>query len=248
MTLTLALCSLLLFGTTRALAGVRGAVRGPGVVRQRAVVFRAAFGGPFYWDPFWYPYSGFGWGISYAYGPPFYGGYAQLPPRNAAPVELHVSPRKADVIVDGTNVGQARDFNSRAYPLWLKTGTHTLELGRPGYQTLRVKFEVKGGRAYRVHYELREGEGLDPRSSKRSRSLRRIRNQIEGAAASPDAGDQLVEPCRLIGSTSASLEVVSRTSFFLPAFMSMFPSNTPPSWITRFGFSSVISPTTRPVG
>ena len=168
LTLALALTPLLLFGTTRALAGVRGAVRGPGIVQHRAVVFGPVFTRTYFWDPFWYPYPGFGWGISYAYGPPAYGGYAQLPPRNAAPVELHVSPRKADVVIDGTNVGQARDFNSRAYPLWLKAGTHTLELGRPGYQTLRVKFEVKRGRAYRVHYELREGEGLDPRSSKRT--------------------------------------------------------------------------------
>src|SRR5437899_2816266 len=156
-TLALAVSPLLLFGTTRALAGVHGAVRGPGVVQPRAVVFRAAFGGPFYWDPFWYPYPGFGWGISYTYGPPLYGGYARLPPRNAAPVELHVSPRKADVIVDGTNVGQARDFNSRAYPTWLKAGTHELELSYKGYQTLRVKFEGRRGRAYRVHYALNEG-------------------------------------------------------------------------------------------
>ncbi len=168
LTLALALTPLLLFGTTRALAGVRGAVRGPAIVQHRAVVFGPVFTRTYFWDPLWYPYPGFGWGISYAYGPPAYGGYAQLPPRNAAPVELHVSPRKADVVIDGTNVGQARDFNSRAYPLWLKAGTHTLELGRPGYQTLRVKFEVKRGRAYRVHYELREGEGLDPRSSKRT--------------------------------------------------------------------------------
>jgi hypothetical protein len=159
MTLALALSPLLLLGSTRAVASGRCAVRVPGVVQQRVVVFEPAF---------WYPYPGFGWGISYAYGPPPYGGYAQLPPRNAAPVELHVSPRKADVIIDGTNVGQARDFNSRAYPLWLKAGTHTLELSRPGYQTLRVKFEVKRGKAYRVHYELREGEGIDPRSSKRA--------------------------------------------------------------------------------
>src|SRR5580765_4721093 len=102
-TLALAFSPLLLFGTTRALAGVRGVARGPGVVQQRVVVFQPAFGRPYFWDPFWYPYPGFGWGISYAYGPPLYGGYAQLPPRNAAPVELHVSPRKADVIVDGTN-------------------------------------------------------------------------------------------------------------------------------------------------
>jgi len=120
------------------------------------------------WDPWWYPYPGLGYGFSYQYAPYPYPRYAQLPPRNIAPVELHVSPRKADVIVDGTNVGQARDFNSAAYPLWLKAGTHTLELSRSGYLTLRVKFMVQKGRAYRVHYELREGEGLDPRSSKRA--------------------------------------------------------------------------------
>jgi len=72
------------------------------------------------------------------------------------------------VIVDGTAVGQARDFNSRAYPLWLKAGTHELELSYRGYQTLRVKFEVKRGRAYRVHYDLHEGEGIDPRSNRKS--------------------------------------------------------------------------------
>jgi hypothetical protein len=108
----------------------------------------------------------YGGEISYASEPYPYGGYDQAPPRNAAPVVIHISPRKASVIVDGTNVGQARDFDSRAYPLWLKVGTHNLELSYKGHQTLRVKFEVKRGRAYRVHYELRDGEGVDPRSAK----------------------------------------------------------------------------------
>src|SRR6266581_5986128 len=163
-TLTLALAPLLFIGISNVLASGRAVDRGNGVVQQRVVVVEPGFSRPFFWDPFWYP--GLGWGLSYSYGPPPAYGYAQVPPRNAAPVELHVSPRKAAVIVDGTNVGQARDFNSRSYPLWLKAGTHTLELDRPGYQRLRVKFEVKRGKAYRVHYELREGEGLDPRSSK----------------------------------------------------------------------------------
>ncbi len=165
-TLALTLAPLLLLGIPEAMAGGRTVVRSSGIVQHRVIV-RPAFVDPFFWDPFWYP--GFGWGLYDSYGPPYgpppYGGYAQVPPRNAAPVELHVSPRKATVIVDGTDVGQARDFNSRAYPLWLKAGTHTLELSRPGYQTLRVKFEVKRGRAYRVHYDLREGKGVDPRSS-----------------------------------------------------------------------------------
>jgi hypothetical protein len=131
------------------------------------VVVEPIFARPYFWDPFWYPYPGYGWGFSYSYGAPPYGGYAQVPPRNSAPVELHVSPRKSEVIVDGTDAGQARDFNSQAYPLWLKAGTHTLELRRPGYQTLRVKIEARRGRAYRVHYELREGEGVDRRSTGR---------------------------------------------------------------------------------
>ena len=163
MTLALALAPLLLLGTPGAAAGGRSVVRSPGGVRQQAVVVRPVFVDPFFWDSFWYP--GFGWGLSYSYGPSPAYGYARIPPRNAAPVELHVRPRKSTVIVDGTVVGQARDFNSRAYPLWLKAGTHELELSYRGYQTLRVKFEVKRGRAYRVHYELREGAGMDPRSS-----------------------------------------------------------------------------------
>jgi PEGA domain-containing protein len=161
--LALALALLSFLGTTGATAGGGSAARRPGAVRDRVVVGQV-FVDPLFWDPFWYP--GFGWGLSYAYGPPPAYGYSQAPPRNAAPVEMHVSPRKATVIVDGSDVGQARDFSSRAYPLWLKAGTHTLELGYRGYQTLRVKFEVRRGRAYRVHYELREGDGIDPRSTR----------------------------------------------------------------------------------
>jgi len=158
--MALALVLMSFLGTTAATAGGRHVARHPGVVRHR-VILGPAFD-PFFWDP----YPGFGWGLSYSYGPPPSYGYAQAPPRNAAPVELHVSPRKATVLVDGSDVGQARDFSSRAYPLWLKAGTHSLELGYRGYQTLRVKFEVRRGRAYRVHYDLREGDGIDPRSTR----------------------------------------------------------------------------------
>ncbi|OLD66127.1 MAG: hypothetical protein AUI47_00595 [Acidobacteria bacterium 13_1_40CM_2_68_5] len=162
--LVLALAVLVLTGGTAATAGGRLGVRGSVVVGRPAVIVRPVFYDPFFWDPFWYPR--FGWGVYSSYGPASYYGYAQIPPRDAAPVELHVKPRKATVIVDGTVVGQARDFSSQAYPMWLKAGTHQLELSCRGYQTLRVKFEAKRGRAYRVHYELNKGQGIDPRSSR----------------------------------------------------------------------------------
>jgi len=164
----LALAVLCFTGATVATAGGRLVFRGSAVVRGPEILVGPAFYDPFFWDPFWYPR--FGWGVYSSYGPAPYYGYAQIPPRDGAPVELHVSPRKSTVIVDGTNVGQARDFNSRAYPMWLKAGTHELELSYKGYQTLRVKFEVRRGRAYRVHYELNEGQGIDPRSSRAPQS------------------------------------------------------------------------------
>ncbi len=165
----LALAVVALTGGTLGAAGGRLGVRGTAVVRGPAVIVRPVFYDPFFWDPFWYPRLG--WGVYSSYGPAPYYGYAQLPPRNAAPAELHVKPRKSTVIVDGTVVGQARDFSSQAYPMWLKAGTHQLELSYKGYQTLRVKFEVKRGRAYRVHYELNKGQGIDPRSSKAPQAL-----------------------------------------------------------------------------
>jgi PEGA domain-containing protein len=112
-------------------------------------------------------YGGIGFGFSYTSPPYPNAQQAQLPPQSAAPVELHINPKKAAVIVDGRNVGEARDFSSRAYPMWLKFGTHVLQFSRPGYQTLLVKFEVRRGKAYKVHYDLHAGEGIDPRSSKK---------------------------------------------------------------------------------
>jgi len=165
----LALAVLFCAGTAMSLAGGTRVVRAAPVVRERQVVVGPLFYDPFFWDPLWYPR--FGWGVYSSYGPAPYYGYAQIPPRDAAPVELHVRPRKAAVIVDGTVVGQARDFSSQAYPMWLKAGTHQLELSYKGYQTLRVKFEVRRGRAYRVHYELNKGQGIDPRSSKAPQAL-----------------------------------------------------------------------------
>ena len=114
-----------------------------------------------YYGRYYAPYS---WG---------YGGYYEPTPawrlaryrEGTGAVEADIRPKKALVTLDGTPVGQARDFNGPWDLLVLRKGTHTVEFSAPGYMTLRVVLEVRAGGYYHVTERLLEGEGLDPRSS-----------------------------------------------------------------------------------
>jgi hypothetical protein len=130
--------------------------RPPVGTRTRVVAVVPIVPHGFYWGPEWS--VGLGWGpYSGWYGPPYppYG-YVRTIPADWGGVELHVSPRKALVKVDGEGVGQARDYNSDYQPLWLKPGKHTLELSREGYETLKTRIDVAPGRYYDMHYRLQE--------------------------------------------------------------------------------------------
>src|SRR5262245_66667726 len=162
----LALVALLILATSVAPVEASTVVWASGPARHSEAVVGPAYVDPYFWDPYLDP--GFGLGVTYSYGSSqdgSDGSDVQAPPRGAVPIELHVNPRKAALVVDGTSAGQARDFSSRAYPLWLPAETHDLELSCKGYHTLRVRFEAERGSAYRIHYDLRAGAGLDPRSS-----------------------------------------------------------------------------------
>ena len=79
-------------------------------------------------------------------------------------VVLHVRPHKAEVKVDGVDVGQARDFDWAGSPLWLAPGDHEVDLSYPGYRTLKREVDAKVGLDEHLHYRLEHGQGLDPRS------------------------------------------------------------------------------------
>jgi hypothetical protein len=113
------------------------------------------------WGPSWYPGS-------WWYGWPAYGSGYTLPPavpKDQVMLTFHVSPGKAEVTVDGKAVGKARDFDSVRRPLWLKPGEHVVEIVKPGYQTLRLAFDLAGGSGYDINYGLNKGTGVDDRSS-----------------------------------------------------------------------------------
>ncbi len=118
------------------------------------------FGGPYY-GGYYAPYS---WGYAGYYEPAPAWRVARYRSGTGA-VEADIRPKKAQVTLDGTPVGQARDFNGPWDLLVLRKGTHTVEFSAPGYMTLRVVLEVKSGGYYHFTDRLLEGEGLDPRSS-----------------------------------------------------------------------------------
>lgn len=129
-------------------------------------------GGYYGWnDPYWGWDVWWGWGWPYRwsgwYGYPGWGPYPyrdDVQDIGPAAIEVDVSPRKSKVVLDGEDVGLAKDYDGRWDRLPVGSGTHVVELSHPGYQTLRVVVDARSGGQYRIDYDLTRGDGLDPRS------------------------------------------------------------------------------------
>lgn len=123
-----------------------------------------AYAGLYYWHWGW-PYLYGNWcgypGACFPYRPMYV-----MTTRGDDPgaVETDVKPRKSTVLVDGVEIGQARDFNGNWDILFLEPGDRALEFRYPGYMTLRVVLEIESGGYYRIRKRLTKGEGEDPRS------------------------------------------------------------------------------------
>src|SRR5215472_9966099 len=95
----------------------------------RSVVFVGGFGFgyPYWYDPFGYPY---GWG--YGYGYPVYPGYYDW---DVASLRIQVTPKQAEVFVDGYRAGIVDDFNGIFQRLHVRPGGHDVVIYLPGYRT-----------------------------------------------------------------------------------------------------------------
>ena len=117
----------------------------------------AGFGlGYFYYDPYWWgypPYYGPAYGGgAYGYGTggspdPAYGapdpGYGSPDPADygVGQLKLKVSPRDAQVYVDGYFVGLVDDYDGFFQRLTIDSGSHRIEIRKPGFATL--SFDVR---------------------------------------------------------------------------------------------------------
>lgn len=105
-----------------------------------------AFGlGYFYYDPYtWYPpssYSGYYGGGGYYdpfYGDSFFHDIGEL--------RISVSPRYADVYVDGYFSGRVDDYDGTFQALKLEAGAHHIQISAPGFAPLDFDVRIEPGR------------------------------------------------------------------------------------------------------
>jgi len=118
---------------------------------------------PFYYPFYWAPYY-WGWHPS----PWLYPQYPYYPAAYdaASNVRLLVTPREAEVYVDGYLVGVVDDFDGFSQRLRLRPGEHEIQLYLPGYRVISQKMLFRPRETYKLRYTLEklgDGETQEPR-------------------------------------------------------------------------------------
>ena len=113
-----------------------------------------AFGlGYFYYDPYtWYPPSYYGYDSGYGGG--YYGGYSGGY-FDVGEIRLSVSPRFADVYVDGYYAGRVDDYDGVFQALKLESGAYHIQIVAPGYSTLDFDVRINPGQKITYRGDLR---------------------------------------------------------------------------------------------
>ena len=113
---------------------------------------------PFFYDP-WFAYP-FGWYGPYGYGYG-YGGFVY----NTASLRLQVSPKEAEVFVDGYYAGRVDDFDGTFQRLHLDRGEHEVTLYLGGFRTVRQRIYLEPNGTFKVNYMMQPlgpGEAQEP--------------------------------------------------------------------------------------
>jgi hypothetical protein len=90
----------------------------------------------FAYDPFWY---GPGW-TYYGYPYPYI-----VPSENSGGLRLEITPKTAQVFVDGNYAGVVDDFNGHFQHLDLPPGGHRIDVRQPGFQPLTFQVYIQPG-------------------------------------------------------------------------------------------------------
>lgn len=140
---------------TLAEAQRRGPARRP-VPVVRSVIYVGPYAYPRYYYDGWYQ-----WGYPF---PPYGYRYGWLNEFNAS-LRLQVTPREAQVFVDGYLAGKVDDFDGVFQRLRLRPGGHEITVFLDGYETVREAVYVEAGAERKLQFglnRLRAGEQSEP--------------------------------------------------------------------------------------
>jgi hypothetical protein len=122
-------------------------------------------GGGYYASPFWYGY-GYPFYPYYQYpiGAYPYPGYYRFDPGSA--IRLEVSPKEAEVYVDGYYAGVVDDFDGVFQRLPIEPGQHDVTLYRDGFRTVHQSIYLTPRSTFKLKYKmepLAAGDVAEPR-------------------------------------------------------------------------------------
>ena len=140
----------------------RGRVYGPRVI-VRGAVYRPIYVSPWYrYGAPRYPY-GYQFGYPYPYPYPPYRRYAY---DQTSSIRLEVTPREAEVYVDGSFAGVVDDFDGFFQRLRVWPGEHEIALYLDGYRTVRQQLYLGPRADQKIRHTmvpLQPGEAQEPR-------------------------------------------------------------------------------------
>jgi hypothetical protein len=127
------------------------------------VVVRPVYRVPFYRAGFYRPWYAYQWGpYGYPYPPYGYGYYRDA---LTTSLKLEITPREAEVYVDGYFAGHVDDFDGIFQRLRLRPGEHELVIYLEGYRTIREPIYLSSGAdrtIRRAMAPLTSGETSEP--------------------------------------------------------------------------------------
>jgi PEGA domain-containing protein len=154
------------------------------------------FVGPLGWGYGWSPYAygAYGYRPYGAYGYEYgYGPYGR-PYEETSSARIQVTPKEAEVYVDGYRAGRVDDFDGTFQRLHVAPGPHELTLFLPGYRTITEKVYVGEGSTIKVREtmaRLAPGETSERPPAPPARTAPRRRSRDGRADGSGDSRDDL---------------------------------------------------------
>lgn len=142
-------------------------VRPPTVRNYYYYPYSDPYSSRYYYPRQYYPYGYGAFGLGYFYYDPYrwapgyttgyFDNYYRRPfsTFDIGELRLDVSPRHAQVLVDGYYAGQVDDFDGAFQAIKLEAGTYRIEITAPGYETLAFDVRITPGQKIRYQGELR---------------------------------------------------------------------------------------------